>query len=184
LLAILLLVTFAPTFVEHRVKKLLLALCVLTACSHATTTTTTSTGPIAAREPSKTASKTDTSRPVDGQTGAATARAAVSEFLDAVKAQDIQAMSVIFGTSRGPSRDNIERSELEKRLVILQCYFSHDKYRIVDETPGDGGHRVITVELTRGSNIRTPKFYAVAGPSNRWYVDNMEIAAVRDFCRR
>jgi len=105
-------------------------------------------------------------------------------FLAAVKAQDIQAMSVIFGTSHGPSRDNMDRAELEKRLIILQCYFSNDKFRITDETPGEGGHRIYTVELTKGSNIRTPRFYAIAGPSNRYYIDNMEIAAVRDFCRK
>ena len=93
-------------------------------------------------------------------------------------------MSVIFGTSKGPSRDNMDRTELEKRLIILQCYFSSDKFRIVDEFPGETGHRVMTVELTKGSNTRTPKFYAILGPSNRYYIDNMEIAAVRDFCRK
>ena len=93
-------------------------------------------------------------------------------------------MSVIFGTNRGPSRDNIERSELEKRLIILQCYFNHDKFRILDENLGEGGHRVVTVELTRGTNTRSPRFYTIQGPSGRYYVDNMEIVAVRDFCRK
>ncbi len=93
-------------------------------------------------------------------------------------------MSVIFGNNKGPSRDNMNRDELEKRLVILQCYFNHDKFRILSETPGESGHRVVEVELTRQGNIRTPAFYAVQGPQNRWYVDNMEIAAVRDFCRK
>lgn len=93
-------------------------------------------------------------------------------------------MSVIFGNNKGPSRDNMNRDELEKRLVILQCYFNHDKFRILSETPGESGHRVVEVELTRQGNIRTPAFYAVLGPQNRWYVDNMEIAAVRDFCRK
>lgn len=164
-------------------KKFLLALCVLSACTHATTTTTTTNGPIAA-EPSKTPAPPPAPARADGLTGAATAKGAVSAFLDAVKAQDIQAMSVIFGTNHGPSRDNMDRAELEKRLIILQCYFSHDKFRILDETLGEGGHRVITVELTKGANIRSPRFYAIAGPANRYYVDNMEIAAVRDFCRK
>ena len=104
-------------------------------------------------------------------------------FLKAVRAQDIQAMSVLFGTKNGPSRDNMNRDELEKRLVILQCYFNHDKFRITGESPGEGGHRVIATELTRGTNNRTPRFYVIAGPEGRYYVDNMEIAAVRDFCR-
>lgn len=163
-------------------KKFLPALLLFAACSH--TSQTTTTRPIPRRsEPARTHEPSPT-RSNDRLTGASSPRAAVSAFLDAVKAEDLQAMSVIFGTSRGPSRDNMERSELDKRLVILQCYFTHDKFRIVDESPGEGGHRIIFTELTRGSNTRTPKFYAIPGPSNRWYIDNMEIAAVRDFCRK
>lgn len=108
----------------------------------------------------------------------------MEDFLAAVRAQDIQAMSVIFGTNRGPSRDNMNREELEKRLVILQCYFNHDKSRFLSESPGTDNHRIIEMELTKQGISRTPNFYAVAGPNNRWYVDNMEIAAVQDFCRR
>lgn len=161
-------------------KKYLLVLCLVAACSHSPKTTTTVT-PARRSEPARTETP---SRSSDRLTGASTARGAVEDFLGAVKAQDIQAMSIVFGTRNGPSRDNIERTELEKRLIILQCYFNHDKYRILDESLGEGGHRVLTVELTRGSNTRSPRFYAIAGPANRFYVDNMEIAAVRDFCRR
>ena len=160
-------------------KRTLLALFLLTACSRAaTTTTTTTTGPVGAPAPKVTTEPTN-----DLLTGAATPRAAVEKFLAGVKAQDIQAMGGIFGTSRGPARDNMNREELEKRLIILQCYFNHDKFRIVDETLGEGGHRVVAVDLTRGTVTRSPKFYAIAGPGGRYYVDNMEIAAVRDFCR-
>ncbi len=164
-------------------KKFLPALLLLAACSHTTKRTTTEPIPRRRSEPARTREPAPT-RASDRLTGAPTARAAVSNFLDAVKAEDLQAMSVIFGTSHGPSRDNIERSELDKRLVILQCYFTHDKFRIVDDSPGEGGHRIVTTELTRGANTRTPRFYVIAGPGNRWYVDNMEIAAVRDFCRK
>ena len=159
-------------------KRTLLALFLLTACSRAATTTTTSTGPVGAPAP-----KVSTEPKADLQTGAATPRAAVEKFLTGVKSQDIQAMAAIFGTSRGPARDNMNREELEKRLIILQCYFNHDKFRIVDEILGESSHRIVSVELTRGTVTRTPKFYTIAGPGGRWYVDNMEIAAVRDFCR-
>ena len=93
-------------------------------------------------------------------------------------------MSVLFGTKSGPSRDQMSREELEKRLVILQCYFDHDKFRILGESPGESGHRVVEVELTKSGVTRSPSFYAIPGPGSRWYVDNMEIAAVRDFCRK
>jgi hypothetical protein len=168
--------------VEYRVKKTLLALFVLTACSRAATTTTTSTGPMGAPAPAPApATAPSTSLNV---TGGASPRAAVELFLTAVRAEDIQTMAGIFGTSRGPSRDNMNREELEKRLVILQCYFNHDKFRILRDFPGDDNHRVVVAELTRGTIVRSPSFYVIAGPGGRFYVDNMEIAAVRDFCRQ
>lgn len=116
--------------------------------------------------------------------GGSTPRLAVEQFLAAVKAQDLQAMSAVFGTSHGPSRDNMDHEQLDKRLVILQCFFNHDSARIYGETPGEGGHRVFTVELTRGRLTRTPHFYTVQGPRGRWFVDNMEISAVREFCSK
>jgi hypothetical protein len=93
-------------------------------------------------------------------------------------------MSAIFGTSAGPARNNMSRDEVEKRLVILQCYFNHDKARFVQELAGSGGHRIVQFELTRGSITRSPNFYAIPGPGGRWFVDNMEIAAVRDLQAR
>ena len=150
-------------------KKLLLVMLALSACTRATTTTTTGAG---------------AARTTDLQlVGASNPKMAVEQFLTAVRAQDLQAMSVVFGTNRGPSLDNMDREELDKRLIILQCYFNHDKSRMLAETPGEGGHRVFTVELTRGRFTKSPRFYTIQGPDNRWFVDNMEIAAVREFCR-
>ena len=148
-------------------KRFAIVLLVLAACR--TTTTTSNPGAPAPATGNQTI-------------GGATPRLAVEQFLTAVHAQDLQAMSTVFGTSRGPSRDNIDREQLEKRLIILQCYFNHDKFRIISENAGEAGHRVVTVELTRGRLIRLPHFYAIRGPGNRWFVDNMEIAAVREFC--
>ncbi len=150
-------------------KKLLLVMLALSACTRATTTTTTGAG----------APRTTGPQLV----GASTPIMAVEQFLTAVRAQDLQAMSVVFGTNRGPSRDNMDREELDKRLIILQCYFNHDKSRMLGETPGEGGHRVFTVELTRGRFVKSPRFYTIKGPNDRWFIDNMEIAAVREFCR-
>jgi hypothetical protein len=159
------------------VKKYLALLVLLAACAPKVTSTTT-TAPVG-----ETPAANEPPRP-SNVTGASTARSAVEEFLTAVRSQDIQAMSVIFGTNRGPSRDNMNRDELEKRLVILQCYFNHDRSRFLSESPGADNHRIVEMELTKQGISRTPNFYAVPGPDNRWYVDNMEIAAVQDFCRK
>ena len=123
-----------------------------------------------------------------GASGALAPRLAVDAFLDAVRVEDIQAMGALFGTSRGALRDAISSSDraaanqLEQRLIILQCYLAHDSYRILSEGPGEGSSRMIRVELTRGTSKRQPSLFAIEGPGGRWYVENVELAAVRDFC--
>lgn len=121
--------------------------------------------------------------PISGEvTGAVAPQMAVEQFLKAVHARDLQGMSAVFGTSAGPARETMDRTELEKREIILACYFNHDSFRILGESPWQEGHRAIRVELRKGNMIRQPTFYVIQGPGQRWYVDNMDIAAVRDFC--
>jgi hypothetical protein len=115
-------------------------------------------------------------------TGGASPQQAVDQFLAAAKLRDLQGMSTVFGTDKGPARETMDRTELEKREIILACYFNNDSYRTLGERSGQGGHREISVELKKGNLLRTSTFYAIRGPGGRWYVDNMDIAAVRDFC--
>lgn len=119
---------------------------------------------------------------VDMTPGAKTSVAAVERFFAAVHAQDLQAMSQVWGTSKGAARDNLERSELEKREVILQCYFNYDTFRVLSESPTSEMRRMVRVELERGGRTRSPVIYTVLGPNGRWYVENLDIAAVKDFC--
>jgi hypothetical protein len=121
---------------------------------------------------------------VPGQlTGGATPQLAVDAFMRAIRAKDLQAMGAVFGTDRGPARETMDRTELEKREIILACYFAHDNYRVLGEDAGKAGHRDVRVELSRGPNLRREStFFTIKGPGDRWYVDNMDIASVRDFC--
>lgn len=117
------------------------------------------------------------------QTGADRPRRAVELFLAAVNAQDIQAMSVVWGTAKGPARDQLSRTELERREIIMQQCFAHDRYRVIDELQGERGTRVVRVEVTRGAVTKTPQFVTIKGPSERWYVEDADIAAMRELCR-
>ena len=69
-------------------------------------------------------------------TGAVAPRMAVDAFLDAVRAEDLQAMGATWGTSAGSARNTIDLTELEKSVIIMQCYLQHDSYRVLGETPG------------------------------------------------
>lgn len=115
--------------------------------------------------------------------GAVAPRQAVERFLGAAKSQDLQEMAVAWGTEKGPARDQFERSELEKRLIVMQGCYDSDRHRIVDELPGESGKRVLRVELTKGAVTKTPRFTTVKGPSDRWYVEDADFAAVTALCR-
>lgn len=115
-------------------------------------------------------------------TGRETPRRAVQAFLDAVKAKDLQAMSEVWGNDKGPARDRMSRQDLEKRELLMQCYLTHDESRLLGESPGEAGRRVIVVRLTRGRVVREVPFDAVKGPSNRWYVEKAALDRVQDFC--
>ena len=115
-------------------------------------------------------------------TGAASSHLAVEQFLAAARAQDLQAFSAIWGSERGPARDVVDRSQLEKRELTMMCYLTHDRFEISgDITPKPGEHDY-TVELTRGTQTRETKMTTVQGPSDRWYVLDVQLAPLQDLC--
>ena len=112
---------------------------------------------------------TTTVAPTSGPTPATApsgARPALDEFLAAI-------------------RDNkrISRDELEKRELLLMCYFNHDSYKVGDDIAVAGGERRMTVSLTKGTLTRTTDFFLVSGPT-RWYVRTAGMEAVRDLCAK
>ena len=92
-------------------------------------------------------------------------------------------MSGAWGDRDGAVRDNkkMSRAEMEQRELLLMCYFRHDKFRVVGDSPGTNGERVMSVELTKGTLTRTTNFFLVQG-RERWYVRSADIEPVRDLC--
>lgn len=119
------------------------------------------------------------------QTGAASARDAALAFVAAAQSQDLQAMSAVWGTDKGAARDNMDRQELDRRLIILQPCYTHDRAQILDEQIGTTAtERKVRIQLTRGTRTKTLEFQVVRGPSNRWYVGDTDYDQVQaDFCR-
>ena len=121
--------------------------------------------------------------PAPGVAGAATARSAVETFLATIKRQDIQATALIWGTDKGPARDQMTREYQEKAIIIMQCDLAHDSYAILTDAPAPGDKRVFQVQLTNRSRTAQTPFVAVEGPRDRWYVESAELEPVKDFCR-
>jgi len=117
--------------------------------------------------------------------GASSPRAAVEAFLAGIKAQDLQAISAVWGTERGPlvTAGDISRDEVEKRELIMICYFRHDTARVLDQAPsGQANRPAFRVELRRDAQTRQPTFTTAQGPQGRWFVADADVQAVRDFC--
>jgi hypothetical protein len=110
-------------------------------------------------------------------------RPALAAFLAAVRSSDLQAMSGVWGDRNGPVRDSnkMSRDEMEHRELIMMCYFRHDTYRILGESPGPDNERVFQVELTKGTLRRTTNFYLTRG-GDRWYVRFADMDPVKDLC--
>jgi hypothetical protein len=115
--------------------------------------------------------------------GQQTPRQALTTFLAAANATDLQAMSGVWGDKDGSVRASgkMGREEIEKREIIMMCYLRHDKYRIVSESPAVNDERVLAVELTKGRLSRTANFN-MATDGSRWYVRSAELEALRDLC--
>lgn len=155
-------------------KKLITAAVVLCAC-HSASSVTTTTSPASA----------PSGAVVSGnQTGAADPVLAIRGFLAAAKSQDIQALGALWGDAQGPARDRMERSEVEKRELVMACYLKHDRYDIVGDAPNPGGTRAVVVSLTLGNQTRSANFDVVQGPARRWYVQNVDLKSLQDFCSR
>jgi hypothetical protein len=114
--------------------------------------------------------------------GAPTPRAAVEQFMGAVRAQDLQAMSIVWGTTKGAARDQIDRTELERRELLMMCYLTHDRYQVQGEQTTVADRHTLAVSVTRGRLTRTTNFTTVTGPSNRWYVEDVDLTHMQDFC--
>jgi hypothetical protein len=151
-------------------RTILLVLCIA-ACRSSSSSTTGTSG-------------SSGSAAVANLPGAAGPRQAVERFLGAAKAGDIQELGIAWGTSKGPARESMERTELDKRVTVMAGCYDAEKHRIVDEQPGEGGKRVLRVEMTKAGITRTPRFTTVKGPSDRWYVEDADFAAITAFCKR
>ena len=122
--------------------------------------------------------------PAPGAPGAASPSAAVTAFMDAVKAGDLQAISAVWGTTTGSIRNDIPEPDLSKREIYIISCTKHDTFKIGSETSGPAGERTLPVDITRGTLTRSTNFHVVMGPDNRWYVLNLDVTpALDDICK-
>jgi hypothetical protein len=119
--------------------------------------------------------------------GGASARDALNKFLAAVKVQDVQALSNIWGTKDGGAAATDRRymtvEVMEQRLIIMIRCARHDSWTVKSETPLAGGDRQFTVELKLRNSVATTDFVAVPGPGGRWFIKEYGIEQTMPICQ-
>ena len=120
--------------------------------------------------------------PTKEDPGAPTPPLAVKYFMDAIKAQDLDALALIWGSSDGPALEVTPSDQLRKRELIIQCYFQHDSYKIVSDVAATAKTHVVTLSVTKGTFTRETTTKVVMGPHDRWYVAEPDLQPLADLC--
>ena len=117
--------------------------------------------------------------------GAPSPTAAVEQLLAAARAQDLQAITAVWGDETGLVLDRQPREEVEERAFIIACVLKNDTEKVGDAVPAGNGHMFVTADLTQGKNAGSIRF-EVAPRGNRWLVANFDISVLQNkgFCSR
>ena len=124
--------------------------------------------------------------PAGMATGAASPRAAVEVLLAGANAQDLQAISAVFGDETGLARDRNSRDVTESRSFIMACVLKSETRRLSDAQPVGNGRMFVSADLTQGTNSGTIRFEVAPTSAGRWLVANFDLSVLqnRGFCAR
>ena len=123
-----------------------------------------------------------------GVIGGATPAEALSGFMAAAKAEDLQAVGAYWGDESGSAREKMSRSEFEMRAFIVVKCVRHDKYTVLTEGNAAGGRRVLNVQITkdggpRGVLTKASNFTMARGPQSRWFVEKFDPEPLTPICQ-
>ena len=102
----------------------------------------------------------------------------VSRFMSAVEANNLVAMGQLWGTKKGPSVEEMDHTELEMRLTVMQSYLSHDEYEVLEGLASlrvDEGTRAYQIRLTRAGCVHNVPFELVR-VGGEWLVSSVDLA--------
>jgi hypothetical protein len=120
--------------------------------------------------------------PPAGTSGGADPTSAVRGFMAAAKLQSVQSLSMWWGDANGPTREQMDKDELEKReLIMLKC-LKHDRYDLVGEAPTTGGAHDVILNVIYHETANTTHLTLVVGPHNRWYVKDVDLKPLQAVC--
>lgn len=119
------------------------------------------------------------------QTGASDATSAVRAFMAAAKAQDLQAISGLWGDQEGSARGRYAKADEERREILMVSCLQHDRYDVVSEAPAQAGGREILINMSKPGKTATATFTVLQAKDRRWYVKQFDLdKLLANYCRR
>lgn len=109
-------------------------------------------------------------------------QATLTQFMAAVKANDLNRMGELWGSDRGPASAWMKSDALKERLTVMQKYLDHVGYRVVDGPqlmPGHDNTQTFHIEIQR-ANSCTATFPVdlVRSKSGGWVVNDVHLASI------
>lgn len=104
----------------------------------------------------------------------------VTQFLGAVKANDLTRMGQLWGTDKGPAAASMNPTELSQRLTVIQRYLNHTGFRVVEgplAVPGNERLRTFRVELQRSTCARVMPLDVIQTRAGGWLVYDVHLEA-------
>ena len=104
----------------------------------------------------------------------------VTNFLSAVRSNDLTMMGRLWGTKDGPALGRMDREELQMRLTVMRAYLVHDRFEMlppdlaVIAVPNETSVRV---QLMRNACIVTVPF-VVLETNSGWLVSSVDLNEV------
>jgi hypothetical protein len=115
---------------------------------------------------------------------AATASAAVEEFMRAASDSNLTRMAQLFGTNRGSAARTRQPEDFAQRMVVMQAMLTGITARATGETATeDANRKVVTAEIARGNCKVTVPVRAVKARDG-WLVLGFEVQDVWDGVNR
>jgi hypothetical protein len=105
----------------------------------------------------------------------------VTQFLAAVKANDLKRMGELWGTERGPAANSMNAGVLQQRVTVIQKYLDHTGYRVIEGplvVPGREELRTFRVELQRTNCNQVLPIDVVRTRSGGWLVYDVHLETV------
>ena len=107
------------------------------------------------------------------------AEGAVREFFAAVSDSNIARMGRAWGSTKGPAAVTQNPADWEQRMRVVQIYLRRGTFRVTSNVadPNASNKRNLSVEITRGTCVKTIPFVAVQLNNGGWLVESLDLNA-------